>query len=165
MGHDMKVTVILPLGFSADAAGRFVDRKARWIKKSLDYFSSPGRKRFQGRPVLKSPRREYLNNKEAALKLAKAKVLTWNELYNFSHSRVAIRNQKTRWGSCSKKGNLNFNYKIIRLPENLLDYLVVHELCHLKELNHSKNFWSLVAIAVPDYKSRRSQLRQFSPVS
>jgi predicted metal-dependent hydrolase len=93
--------------------------------------------------------------------IAKAKVKQWNLYYNFSHRKISVKNQKTRWGSCSKKGNLNFNYKIVHLPENLVNYLVVHELCHLKEFNHSKNFWSLVGQTVPDYKKLRRELRSF----
>jgi len=83
----------------------------------------------------------------------------FNTFYNFKWGRVTIRNQKTRWGSCSKKGNLNFNYKIALLKPSQADYIIVHELCHLKEFNHGKNFWSLVAQTIPDYKEVRSSLR------
>ena len=65
--------------------------------------------------------------------------------------RVAIRDQKSRWGSCSRKGNLNFNWKLIMAPPQALDYVVVHELCHLHEFNHSPRFWALVESQLPDY--------------
>ena len=69
-----------------------------------------------------------------------------------SPGRVTIREQKSRWGSCSGKGNLNFNWKLIMAPPEVLDYVVVHELCHLREFNHSPRFWALVAAQLPDYE-------------
>ena len=157
VGSDAGVMVTLPWGFRTDQADKFVRDKQSCILKSLDYF-----KRFKGRIFIKSNRREYLSRKREALTLAQNKVLQWNKVYGFLYRRINIKNQKTRWGSCSKKGNLNFNYKIVHLPEYLVDYLVVHELCHLKELNHSRDFWGLVERAIPDYKKLRRQLRSFS---
>ena len=72
--------------------------------------------------------------------------------------RVAVREQKTRWGSCSGKGNLNFNWKLIMAPPQVLDYVVIHELCHLKEFNHSPRFWALVERQMPDYKAWKKWL-------
>jgi len=100
-----------------------------------------------------------MQHKEAARVLVHAKIAQFNALYNFPFKRVAIRNQKSRWGSCSKKGNLNFNYKLALLPERLVDYVIVHELCHLAEFNHGKNFWNLVAQTIPDYAARRRELK------
>lgn len=74
-------------------------------------------------------------------------------------NRMAIKEQKTRWGSCSSKGNLNFNWKLILMPECIQDYVVVHELAHRKEMNHSKAFWAVVEAVLPDYKERREWLR------
>ena len=79
----------------------------------------------------------------------------------FEYNRIAIRNQKTRWGSCSSNKNLNFNYKIVFLPYELAEYLVVHELCHLKHFNHSKDFWGLVEVFCPNYKSHQNILKNF----
>ena len=73
--------------------------------------------------------------------------------------RVAIRDQKSRWGSCSQKGNLNFNWKLIMAPPQALDYVVVHELCHLYEFNHSPRFWSLVQAQLPDYEVWKKWLK------
>jgi len=71
--------------------------------------------------------------------------------YNFKINRISIKNTKSRWGSCSKKGNLNFSYKIALLSKDLADYVIVHELCHLGEFNHSKRFWKLVSLTIPNY--------------
>lgn len=68
--------------------------------------------------------------------------------------------QKTRWGSCSSKGNLNFNWKLVRMPEEVLDYVVVHELAHRKEMNHSKAFWAIVESVLSDYRERRKWLKE-----
>jgi hypothetical protein len=156
VGSDAGVVVTLPWGFKSAFAENFVRQKQEWILKSLDYF-----KNFEGKIFIKSGRREYLKNKQQALNLAKAKITQWNFHYNFPFGKINIKNQKTRWGSCSKKGNLNFNYKIVHLPEYLVDYLVVHELCHLKELNHSRKFWELVGRAAPEHKKLRRELRSF----
>ena len=109
----------------------------------------------------KSRRRSsYLKHKVAARALVCQKIAQFNAVYNFKVGRVAIRNQRSRWGSCSKLGNLNFNYKIVFLPEPLVDYLVVHELCHLGEFNHSPRFWALVSRTIPDYRARRQALKR-----
>ena len=107
----------------------------------------------------KGSKSEYLKYKNQALDLVKNKLEHFNQFYNFKYNKVTVRNQSTRWGSCSKSGNINFNYKLALLPESLVDYVVVHELCHLGEFNHSKKFWDLVARTVPDYKERRQELR------
>lgn len=73
--------------------------------------------------------------------------------------RITIKSQKCRWGSCSARGNLNFNWRIVMAPERVLDYVVVHELCHLIEFNHSRKFWSLVAQVIPDYKESQEWLK------
>lgn len=104
-------------------------------------------------------RRNYLEYKESARELVLRRVEHFNNIYNFPYGRISIRNQRTRWGSCSKKGNLNFNYKIVLIPEKLADYIIVHELCHLKEFNHSQRFWDLVAKTFPDYRKIRQDLR------
>ena len=77
-----------------------------------------------------------------------------------SYKRVAIRGQKTRWGSCSHKKNLNFNWKLIMAPEPVIDYVIIHELTHLKEMNHSKRFWELVAEYCPAWRDYKKWLKQ-----
>ena len=104
--------------------------------------------------------KHYVANKEAARQLTHERLLHFNQHYNLAWNRVAIRNQRRCWGSCSAKGNLNFSYKLLLLPPHLCDYIIVHELCHLKELNHGPQFWKLVAETVPDYKLRIKELKQ-----
>lgn len=74
--------------------------------------------------------------------------------------KITIRNQKSRWGSCSASGNLNFNCLLMLCPESVRDYVVVHELCHRKEMNHSAKFWELVGSVLPDYKTHRAWLKE-----
>jgi len=74
--------------------------------------------------------------------------------------RITIKSQKCRWGSCSARGNLNFNWRIVMAPERVVDYVVVHELCHLLELNHSRRFWALLAQVIPDYKEDKEWLQK-----
>ncbi len=108
---------------------------------------------------MKTGRRFTAKKREQARRLVINRLAYFNQFYNFKINRVAIKNTSTRWGSCSSKGNLNFNYKIIYLRPALADYLIVHELCHLGELNHSKNFWALVKQAIPDYIKINKELR------
>ena len=82
-------------------------------------------------------------------------------LMGVSYRNITIREQKTRWGSCSSEKNLNFNWKLILAPPEVLDYVVVHELAHRKEMNHSKAFWNIVERYLPDYKERRRELRAY----
>jgi predicted metal-dependent hydrolase len=151
--RDLRVVVAVPLGFPKFKLEKFLQAKANWVQKSLEYFKK------HPATIIKTEKGGYKKHKTEALSLVNKKIAQWNSFYNFKFGRINIRNQKTRWGSCSKKGNLNFNYKIVHLPENLLDYLVVHELCHLKEFNHSKKFWELVSSLIPDYKKCRKNLK------
>ncbi|MBN2462815.1 MAG: M48 family metallopeptidase [Dehalococcoidia bacterium] len=77
-----------------------------------------------------------------------------------SYKRIVIRGQKTRWGSCSRKKNLSFNWKLVMAPQPVLDYVIIHELTHLKEMNHSKRFWKLVAQYCPEWRERKKWLKQ-----
>lgn len=107
----------------------------------------------------KGSTKKYLLHKESARKLVHERLEYFNQFYGFKYNKVAIRNQKTRWGSCSKRGNLNFSYKLALLPPHLADYIIVHELCHLKEFNHSQAFWDLVAQQFLDHKELRKKLK------
>jgi predicted metal-dependent hydrolase len=103
--------------------------------------------------------KHYVTHKEAARELVLARLSHFNEYYKLTWNRVAIRNQRRCWGSCSAKKNLNFNYKLLFLPEHLRDYVIVHELCHLTHLHHGKDFWDLVEEQLPNYKELFTELR------
>ena len=81
---------------------------------------------------------------------------------NIKIGKVTIRGQKTRWGSCSSRGNLSFNYNLLRFRKAVIDYVIVHELCHRKEMNHSEKFWNLVEIYCPDFRKLRKELKDRS---
>lgn len=151
---DAGVVVTVPFFMEESRFENFIRAKANWILRKVKYVS-----RFKNLPRIKTSAVEYRKLKLQALNLAKEKVKYWNQFYNFSYNRVSVKNQKTRWGSCSRKGNLNFNYKIVHLPQDQLDYLIVHELCHLKEMNHGRGFWELVSKTIPDYKKLRKELK------
>ena len=138
-------------------AEEFVKEKEEWILKQVARFEKLGQR---VRPPRSGGRREYLKYKEAARALAAERLQYFNQVYGFAYGRISIRNQKTRWGSCSRKGNLNFNYKIALLPPELADYIIVHELCHTKEFNHSKRFWALVAQTLPNYKELQKEVHK-----
>jgi len=95
---------------------------------------------------------------QAQLKI-RERVEHFNSFYQQSFNGLVIRRAKSRWGSCSKSRLLSFNYSLVALPERLIDYVVVHELCHLIEFNHSLRFWQQVALQIPDWKERRRELR------
>ena len=109
-------------------------------------------------------RRLYLANKEAARAVVHERVGHFMQHYGPRHGivvgKIAIRNQRSRWGSCSRKGNLNFNYKVAFLSPEARDYVIVHELCHVKEFNHGRGFWELVGETVPEYKAIRRKMRR-----
>ncbi|HVV38984.1 MAG TPA: M48 family metallopeptidase [Candidatus Paceibacterota bacterium] len=104
-------------------------------------------------------RGHYLANKEAARALVHVRLVHYNRHYGYTLRKVFIKNLRSRWGSASSRGNLNFNYKVVLLPPALQDYVIVHELCHLGEFNHSPKFWALVAQTIPNYKKLRKALR------
>ena len=104
--------------------------------------------------------KHYQENKEAARAVILERLDYFNQFYGLTWNRVAIRNQRRCWGSCSSQKNLNFSYKLMYLPDNLRDYIVVHELCHLKELHHGRAFWELVAVALPNYQELVRELKQ-----
>jgi predicted metal-dependent hydrolase len=150
-----ELSATLPRGMNIQKLENFIRQKGDWILRKIIL----AKKRKPAFFIPKSSRGEYLKYKERARDLAKRKLEEVNQFYNFAFYRISIRNQKSRWGSCSRKGNLNFNYRIVHLPENYLDYIIVHELCHLKQFNHSKDFWSLVSEKIPDYKEIRKKIR------
>ncbi len=130
-----------------------------FIEKHRDWLMRARKRLLHAAPALPGGKRDYNKNKERARGLVHERLKHLNQHYGFMYGRVSIRNTRTRWGSCSRKGNLNFNYKLIYLPSELVDYVVVHELCHLMHFDHSPRFWAEVARVSPEYKRLRRELR------
>lgn len=152
--YDGRCVVTTPLRVTEGLVEKFLHEKSEWILGKLDHF-----KKANIIPPKKFSKQEIALYKKEALALAENHLAYFNQFYGFTYKKVTIRNQKTRWGSCSKAGNINFNYKIALLPPELADYIVVHELCHLGQMNHSLKFWELVARTVPEYKALRKKLK------
>ena len=152
---DGAVVLTAPHLVSQNFINQFVNKNTEWILKKLEDF-----KPFTPRVLL--GRKDFKRYRAEALVLAQNRVSYFNSFYGFKFNKINVRNQKTRWGSCSKKGNLNFNYKIALLSPAQADYIIVHELCHLGEFNHSCNFWNLVAKTVPNYLAIRKELKKRS---
>ncbi len=141
---------------SQRAAEAFMKEKSAWILAAIAHYNS-----LPKDPSLSFTSAEVSQYKKTALAIAEDRLAYFNATYHFGYGRVGVRDQKTRWGSCSAKGNLNFNYRLALLPAALADYLVVHELCHVREMNHSPKFWDLVGKTIPDYKLRSAALKHF----
>ena len=97
---------------------------------------------------------------ELAREIFTRKAAYYASVMKVTYGRISIREQKTRWGSCSSKGNLNFNWRLIFAPEEVLDYIVVHELAHRREMNHSQAFYDIVESVLPEYKKEQKWLRE-----
>jgi len=149
-----RITVSAPKFVTQKYIKDFILSRKEWIISTL------AKCRPDDLNKVKLSKKDFQNNKRLALKMVKEKIGQYSELYNLCPKKIFIRNQSTRWGSCSGHGNLSFNFRLIYLPEPLLDYLVVHELCHLQEMNHSHRFWALVAKTISDYKKRKTALRE-----
>jgi predicted metal-dependent hydrolase len=158
IAHTGEVKIIAPTVASESRINDFLRERGNWIEQKRNYFAENPVNDI-GLLLSKRSRKEYLAHKDQVYDLLSERCRHFNQHYNFQYSRISIRNQKSRWGSCSKKGNINFNYKMLFLPSEVRDYIVVHELCHLKQLNHSKAFWDLVAETVPGHKALRRKLR------
>jgi hypothetical protein len=142
-----------PTYLSIKAVEEFISKKSTWVLRSIEHQS-----KFD--PDVKLTKADFIKHREVARKLVNEKIYKLNSIYGFKIGRISIRNQKTRWGSCSSKGNLNFNYKIAFLPDRQAEYIVAHELSHLGELNHSHRFWALVEKTIPDYMHIRRELEK-----
>ncbi len=152
---DGSCVVTAPWWISMEKVDKFVRQNAEWVIEKMRKMKRIGRQSV----FATSNREEYLKLRETARELVRKRLEKYNEYYNFDYKRVAIRDTKTRWASCSSKGNLNFSYKILFLPLRYADYIIVHELCHLKEFNHGKRFWNLVTETIPEHEKIREKLR------
>ena len=144
------VVVRAPKRLSAAEIERFVQSKRSWIEGHLSKIPAP-------QPKFTQEEIEALAQK--ALTVIPDRVRHFAPIVGVSYGRITIRSQRSRWGSCSGKGNLNFNCLLMLAPEAVADYVIIHELCHLVQHNHSKAFWDLVAQTMPDYAAYRQWLK------
>ena len=151
-----EIVVRSPLKLPEEEIRRFVAEKSPWIQKHLEQISV---RHSQALPPLSQEERVRLGN--LALQEIPRRVEYFAPLVGVDYGRITIRAQHTRWGSCSSKGNLNFNFLLVLCPPEVLDYVVVHELAHRKEMNHSNAFWNVVEKYMPDYKECRKKLREY----
>lgn len=157
VSRDGRVLVRAPRNCSKKQIEEFLARKAKWIAKKLD---------MQKRIAEQVERQTQLTEQQTKFYREKAReVLTqrvehYAKAMGVTYGRIAIREQRTRWGSCSEPGNLNFNWKLILMPPGVLDYVVVHELAHRREMNHSDRFWAVVEYYMPEYKKYREWLKE-----
>lgn len=131
----------------------FLEKHKVKVDKNILCFESPSESKFTIEDLYNS----YL--KKIAEEYLPKRVTDLAFKYGFNVNSVKIRRQKTRWGSCSSKGNLSFNYKLIKFRKEVIDYVIIHELCHLREMNHSKKFWELVHNSCPEYKTLKKELK------
>lgn len=157
--EDGSVFLRIPNRLSARALQDFLNREQSWIWQKAEEMQSriKQRKTTGATPVDQLSEEELEKIKE---KIG-ARVRDYSKIMGVTVGRITIRNQKTRWGSCSSKGNLNFNYQLYYLPEELLDYVVIHELAHRRYMNHSADFWAEVEKYCPNYKTYRQQLKEY----
>jgi predicted metal-dependent hydrolase len=150
---DGTITLTVPWWVSIVAAEQYLHDKEEWLLKAVERVPAHAGASMEERV------NRYQEHKEAARTLIEARLVDLNSHYGFAWGRVAIRKNASSWGSCSSKHNLNFDYRILFLPPHLQDYIIVHELCHLREMNHSPRFWALVSLVVPEYAKYRRELR------
>ncbi|MBT4153245.1 MAG: M48 family metallopeptidase, partial [Candidatus Magasanikbacteria bacterium] len=144
------VLVVAPERMSQRIIDTFIKEKKSWIQKHVR-----GMQQKEPTKLSDHSPAQYQKYKERARALTHKKLKHWNEFYGFEYNQVRIKNMKTRWGSCSSEKNLNFHYKLLFLSEEQQDYLIVHELCHLRYMSHGPRFWGLVERTIPNYKRIR----------
>ena len=151
--YDGSLIVTIPKNFPSSKVEKYIIEKSKWGLEKLEYF-----KKLSYSDALRIKDDQFEVYKDEAKKVVERRIKHFNKIYGFKFGKITIKAQKTKWGSCSKKGNLNFNFKIVALPKDIRDYIIVHELCHLKEFNHSQKYWNLVAKSIPNFRSIKNQL-------
>lgn len=159
---DLSVTLRGPLCITQKEVERIIQEKEPWIRKHQERITRR-KAEYEAKcgPQLTGAEIKELANK--ALKYIPDRVAYYAPIIGVKYGRITIRNQKTIWGSCSSKGNLNFNCLLMLAPEEVIDYVVVHELCHRKEMNHSKAFYVEVLKAYPEYWKWNRWLKENGP--
>lgn len=150
---DAQIIVRAPRQLTRAQIDEFVKKHESWIQNHIDRL-----KKEKTVPVDRLSDEDIYRLADQALTVIPPRVKYFAGKMGVRYGRITIRNQKTRWGSCSSRGNLNFNCLLMLTPPDVLDYVVVHELCHLKEMNHSPRFWAEVEKVLPDYREPKKWL-------
>ena len=151
------ITVRAPKGMSRCDINAFLESKRGWIEKHLAKMQERREALAKVEPFT---REEIQELADKALLVIPEKVKKYAPIVGVTYGRITIRNQHTRWGSCSSKGNLNFNCLLMLFPDEVIDYVVVHELCHRKHMNHSVAFYAEVARVFPEYRKCQKWLKE-----
>lgn len=159
VNSDLSVTVRAPRSVSEKDIEEILKKKEAWISKHIEKIKET-KERVEAEPTEKLTREKVIALAEEALKVIPERVEYFAKVIGVTYGKITVRNQKTRWGSCSSKGNLNFNCLVMLTPLEVIDYVVVHELCHRKEMNHSKAFWAEVEKVLPNYKEQVKWLKE-----
>ena len=154
---DMQIVVFVPLYVSDNEIERMVISKSKWIDEHMLKVQSTIDERSKLEKITFEQVKELENQ---AVEYIPKRVKYYAEKENFVYNKITIKNLVSRWGSCSTKGNLNFNCLLMLTPDYVIDYIVVHELCHLREMNHSEKFWAEVEKIMPDYQRAELWLKQ-----
>ena len=162
VADDGRVRVTLPRWGSKREAREFADRERAWIEKQLRRLEHD---RERPAPNGASDERALTPDAQRALRARARRELPLRLLelaaqHGLTVSRISIRNQRWRWGSCNRSGHICLNWRLVTMPEAVRDYVLIHELMHLKRMDHSPAFWKLVAAGCPDYQDARRWLRQ-----
>lgn len=157
--QDLRVIVRAPKRASNREIMKFVEQKQDWIAKHLAYMQ------IRYEETRRAKEKQFTDDdirkmKDEAKRVIPDRVKYYAGIMGVTFGKITIKNQKTRWGSCSSKGNLDFNCLLMMTPDKVRDYVVIHVLCHLKQMNHSKMFWAEVEKVMPDYKVYRQWLSQ-----
>ena len=154
--EDGRVEIRAPLRTSDAEIRCFLEKHRRWLEKHLQKAQALQQAKAGVRKLTAAETAEL---KKKAKRILPERVAYWAPLIGVRPGRIAVRCQKTRWGSCSTKGNLNFNCLLMLAPEGVIDSIVVHELCHLKHMNHSKRFYAEIEKVLPDYRQHQQWLK------
>ena len=154
---DMQIVVFVPLYVSDNEIERMVISKSKWIDEHMLKVQSTIDERSKLEKITFEQVKEFADQ---AVEYIPKRVKYYAEKENFVYNKITIKNLVSRWGSCSTKGNLNFNCLLMLTPDYVIDYIVVHELCHLREMNHSEKFWAEVEKIMPDYQRAELWLKQ-----